>query len=74
MADTIQHTTHPLIDFLASSNSRITFEDRWMIVEKKANGEVYYEVFQKAYGKRKTVVLYTGFYILTALRYLESGQ
>lgn len=57
-----------LIAFLAESNARVSYGGRWMVIEKDADG-LTYTVYD--HPRRKTVILYEGHYLSTALEFLK---
>lgn len=61
-----------LIDFLRDSNARVSYADRWLVVDKdEDNEDNCYTVYQKSYGRIKTSTLYEGYYLSTALEFLK---
>jgi len=59
-----------LLEFLAESNARVSYSDRWLIVEKDKDSEDNcYTVYKKGHGKAKR--LYEGYYLSTAVSFLK---
>jgi len=58
-----------IIEFLSVENVRITFEDRWVVVNA---GE--FIVYQRKFGKRNTQTLYRGLDEEKAVQVLWAGE
>lgn len=62
-----------LVEFLADHQSRVTYHDRWLIVTQDDGTNSLdnrYTVYQRSYGKKKTVTLYDGNFLSEALLFL----
>lgn len=60
---------YTIIEFLIENNSRITCDGRWLVAEKNKGEDVLYTVYE--HQRRKTITLYAGYYLSTALRMLK---
>ena len=61
-----------LVEFLSDNNARVSFESKWMCAKKEEKSEdVLYTVYERTYGKKKTTVLYEGYYLSTAIKFLS---
>lgn len=62
-----------IIEFLINNNARISNGDTWLVVNKIGK-DIFYTVYKKSYGQRKTSTLYDGVYLETALMFLKSEE
>ena len=63
-----------LIEFLVNQSSHVSYQDRWMCCREEQDEfqhSILYTVYQRRYGQRKTRTLYEGFYLSTALQFLQ---
>lgn len=61
-----------LIKFMVENDSRITYEDRWLMIESGVNG-YNFVVYQKPHRAKITRIIKSTKYLESALATLKSG-